>query len=84
MKIVYQGDFTDEELAQYRPTVYKDVLDSAQAIVIYMCKVGMDFVEDKNRVCADKILDCRLDASSDTSMSNSYFSPDIAHVIHQM
>jgi len=84
MKIVHQGGFTDEELADYRPTVYKNVLDSAQAIVVYMRKVGMECVEYNNRVCADKILDYRLDGSPGTSMSNPYFSLDIANAIHEM
>ena len=84
MKIIHQGGYSDAELADYRPVVYKNVLDSAQAIVVYMRKVGMECVEYNNRVCADKILDYRLDGSPGTSMSNPYFSPDIANAIHQM
>ena len=84
MKIIHQGGFTDAEFGEYRPVVYKNVLNSAQAIVVYMRKVGMECVEYNNRVCADKILDYRLDGSPGTSMLNPYFSPDIANAIHQM
>ena len=42
--------FTDAELAEYRPIVYKNVLDSAQAVIIYMRKIGWDFVGFNNRV----------------------------------
>ena len=84
MKIVHQGGFTDAELADYRPIVYTNVLESAQAIVFNMRKVGLECVEYNNRVCADKILDYRLDGSPGTSMSNPYFSPDIANAIHQL
>ena len=83
MKIIHQGGFTDQELADYRPFIYKDVLDSAQAIVAYMHKIGMECVDYDNRVCADEIMDYRLD-DSDSFMSNPYFSPDIANAIHQM
>ena len=51
MKIIHKEGFTDAELAEYRPIVYKNVLDSAQAIIIYMRKIGWDFVGYLNRVC---------------------------------
>ena len=50
MKIIHQGGFSDAELVDYRPVVYKNVLDSAQQVVIYMKKIGLEFVEDSNRV----------------------------------
>lgn len=51
MKIIHKEGFSDAELAEYRPIVYKNVLDSAQAIIIYMKKIGWDFVGYSNRVC---------------------------------
>ena len=51
MKIIHKEGFTDAELAEYRPIVYKNVLDSAQAVIIYMRKIGWDFVGYSNRVC---------------------------------
>ena len=95
MKIIHKEGFTDAELAEYRPIVYKNVLDSAQAVIIYMRKIGWDFVGYSNRVCflllsfhrlisskplADKVLDYRPDAET----SSSYFPPDIAEAIHQL
>ena len=35
MKIIYQDGFSDSELVDYRPVVYKNVLDSAQQILIH-------------------------------------------------
>jgi guanine nucleotide-binding protein subunit alpha len=80
MKIIHKEGFTDVELAEYRPIVYKNVLDSAQAIIIYMRKIGWDFVGYSNRPLADKVLDYRPDSET----SNSYFPPDIAEAIHQL
>ena len=51
MKIIHQEGFTDTELAEYRPIVYKNVLDSAQAVIMYMRKIGWDFEGSSNRVC---------------------------------
>ena len=50
MKIIHKEGFTDAELAEYRPVIRQNVLDSAQAIILYMRKKGWDFV-GFNRVC---------------------------------
>ena len=56
MKIIHKDGFTDAELADYRPIVYKNVLDSAQAVILYMRKIGWDFVSFSNRVCVPSLL----------------------------
>ncbi|KAG5645861.1 guanine nucleotide-binding protein subunit alpha [Asterophora parasitica] len=90
MKIIHQDGFSPAELADYRPVIYKNVLDSAQAVVVYMRKIGLECVEYGNRVCAERILDYRLDAPSSSAGANAnrqgevYFSPEIADAIHQV
>jgi len=51
MKIIHKEGFSDAELAEYRPIIFKNVLDSAQAVIIYMRKIGWEFVTYTNRVC---------------------------------
>jgi guanine nucleotide-binding protein G(i) subunit alpha len=99
MKIIHKEGFTDAELAEYRPIVYKNVLDSAQAVIIYMRKIGWDFVGYSNRVCFLSLLfptfllmlistqplaDKVLDYRPDSETSYSFFPPDIADAIHQL
>jgi guanine nucleotide-binding protein subunit alpha len=50
MKIIHQQGFSTEERASYRPTIYRNVLDSAQAIVLAMRNIGLDPVSFSNRV----------------------------------
>jgi len=50
MKIIHQDGFKPEELDEYRPVIYKNVLDSAQQVIIYMKKIGLECVEYSNRV----------------------------------
>jgi len=50
MKIIHQDGFSEQELLQFRPVIYKNVLDSAKAVVLYMIKVGLECVEYSNRV----------------------------------
>ena len=84
MKIIHHNGFSDNELAEYRPIVYNDVLSSAQAIIVYMCITGMECEEFGNRALAEKILDYKLDAAPGASAAKPYFSPDIAEAIHEL
>lgn len=51
MKIAHSHGFSEAELAEYRPVVYKNVLDFAQRMVVYMKMAGIECVEHQNRVC---------------------------------
>lgn len=84
MKIIHQDGFSAAELAAYRPVVYKNVLDSAQAVVVYMRKVSLECVDFGNRIHCGHILDYKIDGAPGSSASNPYFSPDIADAIHQV
>ncbi|RXW17752.1 hypothetical protein EST38_g8101 [Candolleomyces aberdarensis] len=81
MKIIHKNGFSEAEFTEYRPVVYKNVLDSAQQVVLYMRKTGIECVEYSNRALAEKILDYRLDMEAG---SGPYFSPEIAEAIHQL
>lgn len=85
MKIIHQDGFSPSELAEFRPIVYRNVLDSAQAIIVYMRKIGLECVDYENRALADKILDYRLDAEAvPVADSGLYFSPEIGDAIHRL
>jgi hypothetical protein len=50
MKIIHKNGFSDAELAEFRPVVYKNVMESAHQVVNYMTKAGLNCVEYSNRV----------------------------------
>ncbi|PBK86639.1 guanine nucleotide binding protein, alpha subunit [Armillaria gallica] len=79
MKVLHQGGFTPQELDSYRGTVYRNVLESAQATVQAMRKIGVDCENYSNRVLAEKILDYRLDETTAFTLS-----PEMADAIHQL
>ncbi|KAF4621487.1 hypothetical protein D9613_001240 [Agrocybe pediades] len=81
MKIIHQDGFKPEELDEYRPVVYKNVLDSAQQVIVFMKKIGLECDVYSNRALAEKVLDYRLDTSNP---GTTYFSPEIAEAIHQL
>ncbi|KAH9809860.1 heterotrimeric G-protein alpha subunit (G-alpha, GPA3) [Melampsora americana] len=61
MKIIHQNGYTRDELLLFKVTIYKNLIDSAQAVVFAMKKFRFEPVEPVNRVYADKILEYRLD-----------------------
>ena len=50
MKIIHQNGYNQDELLMYRSVVNKNLLDSAQAIVNAMRKLGVDPELGTNRV----------------------------------
>jgi hypothetical protein len=50
MKIIHQNGFSREELLTYRMTVYRNLVDSAQAIVLALRKIAIDCETPSNRV----------------------------------
>jgi len=50
MKIIHQNGFSDKERADYRHIVYKNLMESAQSLVLAMRKLGVVAEEPINRV----------------------------------
>lgn len=79
MKIIHQNGYTPQELLSYRNTVYRNLLESAQAIVLAMRKIGVDPVLPANRVHADTILDYKVDSTPGWT-----FSEEVGLAIHHL
>lgn len=50
MKIIHLHGYTQDELKMYRAVVNRNVVESAQSLVLAMRKFGMDCVHSSNRV----------------------------------
>ncbi|OAX35533.1 heterotrimeric G protein alpha subunit, partial [Rhizopogon vinicolor AM-OR11-026] len=81
MKIIHQNGFTKDELMTFRPTIYRNTIDSAQAIVLQMRNMNVECITPANRVryLAEHIVEYRVENSP-----NFIFSADIAKAIHEM
>ncbi|KAJ1674594.1 Guanine nucleotide-binding protein alpha-2 subunit [Spiromyces aspiralis] len=62
MKIIHQNGYTKEELAMFRPTIYKNVIDSAHELVTGMQICDMWPENEENRAFAEELLE--LDENS--------------------
>ncbi|KAJ7936740.1 G-protein alpha subunit [Mycena leptocephala] len=57
MKIIHQAGFAPAELAAFRPTIHKNAVDSAQAIVGALRAYGLDaLLGEERRACPEVIL----------------------------
>ena len=61
MKILHQGGFTQHDLATYRQTINKNVVDCAKALVGALRQFDIEVTEEKNRVHCDYIVDAVVD-----------------------
>ncbi|KAF5321516.1 hypothetical protein D9619_002287 [Psilocybe cf. subviscida] len=81
MKIVHEHGFTRDELAMYIPIVHRNAFDSAYQVVAYMKKVGLECVEEENRLLAEQIYRHVVP----TPKSNApILSLEIAQAIHEL
>ncbi|OAX33137.1 guanine nucleotide binding protein, alpha subunit [Rhizopogon vinicolor AM-OR11-026] len=79
MKIIHQNGFTKDELMTFRPTIYRNTIDSAQAIILQMRNMNVECITLANRVCAERIIEYRVE-----NTPNFIFSATIARAIHEM
>jgi len=70
MKIIHQNGYSKDELLLFKVTVYKNVMDSAQGLVVAMRKFKFEPLEPVNRVYADRILDYRIDSDPSQALSD--------------
>ncbi|KAF8990194.1 heterotrimeric G-protein alpha subunit, GPA3-like protein [Cyathus striatus] len=55
MKIHHHGGFSHEELMQYRPIVYQNLIESAQQVIAGVKELGFAYESRKNQLLAEKI-----------------------------
>ncbi|PWN29512.1 guanine nucleotide-binding protein alpha-3 subunit [Jaminaea rosea] len=70
MKIIHQNGYTRDELLVYRLTVLKNVVDSAQAIVLALRKFELEPANIENREICDKVLQYRIDADPNATLDS--------------
>ena len=68
MKIIHQNGYTKDELALYRLTIYKNVLDCAKALIMAMRQFEIDPVDPENNERADYLLEYQVDPDPHTPL----------------
>ncbi|KAI3624151.1 GPA2 [Malassezia furfur] len=68
MKIIHQNGFTPNELLVYRLSVIKNLIDSAQAVVLALRRFSLEPQELTNREAADRILEYSVPADANLTL----------------
>lgn len=67
MKIIHNGGFPPEEIAEYRRDVFRNICEAMQQVLQAMDRLGVRFtgeVAEESRRCAAYMRDCELDWTS--------------------
>ncbi|CAO3687356.1 unnamed protein product [Rhizopus microsporus] len=76
MKIINLNGYSSDELFAWRATVYRNVVESAQALIQAMAKLGVDYEKAELRENVDKVLEYRVSGNP-----KSQLSPEIVAII---
>lgn len=87
MKILHQNGYTKEELLNWRITVYKNVIQSAQAIVNALSQFEYQLANEKIEYEAQRIKEYRLQENIDPLVIDAVISvwhdPAVASLLYQ-
>ncbi|KAF9356741.1 Guanine nucleotide-binding protein alpha-2 subunit [Mortierella sp. NVP85] len=75
MKVIHQGGYSTEELATFKLNVYRNLIESAHAMILAMEKMRLK-PSPENKAYADQILDYRVEADPRFTLS-----PEIVNAI---
>lgn len=79
MKIIHQDGFSPEELLAYRMTIWRNLLESAQAIVLYIRKLQLDCVYPANTRNVERISSYQIEPHEDF-----LFDEEVAEAIYEL
>lgn len=68
MKIIHQNGYTVDELAQYRHTIYKNLIDCAKALIGAMLQFEIEPENPANREYCDFVVDFTVDPDPHESL----------------
>lgn len=89
MKIIHQNGYSPEELAMYRHTIFKNVIDCAKALIGAMRQFEIEPERDVNREYCDYLMDFSIDPDPEkpldskvgTAVSSVWHDPCIPKVM---
>jgi guanine nucleotide-binding protein G(i) subunit alpha len=68
MKIIHQNGYTRDELALYRLTIYKNVIDCAKALISAMRQFDIEPRDPQNHEYSDYLLNYQVDPDPHTPL----------------
>ncbi|KAI0061797.1 G-protein alpha subunit [Artomyces pyxidatus] len=80
MKIIHQNGYTTEELLAFRPLIWKNLLESAHAVLLALQNLNLEPVQPSNKANQERIMNYELNTDDPVF----FFDPDIARAVQDM
>ena len=77
MKIIHQNGYSVEELATYRLTVYKNVIDCAKALIAAMRQFNVEPINPHSHAFCDFLMDYSVDPDPEIPLG-----PRVGQAVH--
>lgn len=74
MKLIYQNGYSRDEMMLFRLTIHKNIIDSAQGLVLALRRFQMGPTEEVNREYAEMIMEYRLEADTYSTANPAFTS----------
>ena len=68
MKIIHQNGYTQDELAMYRHTIFKNVIDCAKALIAAMRQFDIEPEREINREYCDYLIEFAIDPDPEKAL----------------
>lgn len=68
MKIIHLKGYSDDELRNYRPTVFKNLIECAKAVINAMRQFDIEPVNEETKAHCDLILEYSVESGPQASM----------------
>ncbi|KAI0053257.1 G-protein alpha subunit [Auriscalpium vulgare] len=80
MKIIHQNGYTEEELLAFRPLIWKNLLESAHAVVMALEHLNLEPIQPANKTNRARIMGYELSADDPAF----FFSSEVAQAVQEM
>ncbi|GAA5923181.1 guanine nucleotide-binding protein subunit alpha [Sporobolomyces koalae] len=93
MKLIYQNGYSRDEMMLFRLTIHKNIIDSAQGLVLALRRFQMEPTEVVNQEYAESIMDYRLEADTYSTANPAFaangafdggLSPDFVQAVDSL
>jgi guanine nucleotide-binding protein G(i) subunit alpha len=78
MKILYKGGYTDDERADFRPIIFRNIVEAAKLLVEATNELGIPFENFKNVELCDYIVDYTADGDAEKKLLETPFVEAVA------
>ena len=80
MKILYKGGYTDDERADFRLIIFRNIVEAAKLLVETTSELGIPFEDFKNVELSDYIVDYTVDSDTEKKLLEAPFVEAVASV----